>query len=589
MVQDRQFQAAQVRRPQDQPEAKRMIATTPPEQRIDQPRAMVNSSCNAVGGNAGYLVRFVTQPPETSVFCCYVSCVTVGNNSEIQLKRAKCLNTGRRYDLTEAGFRGILHPSKSRKAISYILKRNQLNRVVRTGQRASTVRAGGGTVDPLRSGVWCARSFFTRCLSKRGEGSDMSTLNNPSCVCGSHSPQVETLYRQSLDWPEMEATAPVITGDPLPSGMAPPVSVPEYPVYLVSVPADFSPNSWHTVPPGCNHYPSGEVAAEVVAVMNRAIIRASRDGGVSRWFIRLRKSTGGASMSVQLKEPFFPRSEYDMPPAFMTMRGQVIQWQGTIADLNERLSRAANSKGKVMRAYVAHSIRPDELRPIPTGDQSKRESVSSGGDAGPQFNRTALVENLPPARGDSGPRQHQPGSIYLVDVPSDYEPFNWKSLPGSFQKVKDKQAAKAAALGQNRRLLARSVHGIVYAWYIVVTAPKSFGIVQLNIPAGWRPIDAYDMPEPMTVIHEKKRRKESVTKLNQQLDRDHSRGRKRAYVAIPIERPEVMEMQPQGQPEPQEATQAGSVIDADLMRRGHFQTDTRQHEQNCSCSNEWLN
>jgi len=387
----------------------------------------------------------------------------------------------------------------------------------------------------------------------------------------------------------MEATAPVIAGDPLPSGMAPPVSVPEYPVYLVSVPADFSPNSWHTVPPGCNHYPSGEVAAEVVAVMNRAIIRASRDGGVSRWFIRLRKSTGGASMSVQLKEPFFPRSEYDMPPAFMTMRGQVIQWQGTIADLNERLSRVANSKGKVMRAYVAHSIRPDELRPIPTGDQPEGESVSSGGDAGPQINRTALVENLPPARGDSAPRQHQPGSIYLVDVPSDYEPFNWKSLPGSFQKVKDKQAAKDAALGQNRRLLGRSVHGIVYAWYIVVEAPKSFGVVQLNIPNGWRPIDAYDMPEPMTVIHEKKRRKESVTKLNQQLDRDHSRGRKRAYVAIPIERPEVMEMQPQGQPEPQEATQAGSVIDADLMRRGQFQTDTRQHEQNCSCSSEWLN
>jgi hypothetical protein len=142
--------------------------------------------------------------------------------------------------------------------------------------------------------------------------------------------------------------------------------------------------------------------------------------------------------------------------------------------------------------------------------------------------------------------------------------------------VKDKQAAKDAALGQNRRLLGRSVHGIVYAWYIVVSAPKSFGIVQLNIPAGWRPIDAYDMPEPMTVIHEKKRRKESVTKLNQQLDMDHSRGRKRAYVAIPIERPEAGGLLPQDATE----RQAVSEIEADLMRGGHFQTDTSQQNGN---------
>ncbi|QGQ21211.1 hypothetical protein F1728_00150 [Gimesia benthica] len=395
------------------------------------------------------------------------------------------------------------------------------------------------------------------------------------------SPQAEQLHQRAIDWPSaMEAAAPVITGEPLPSGMTPPETVPEYPVYLVSVPASFAPDSWHTVPPGANHYPSGEVAAEVVAVMNRAIIRASRDGGVSRWYIRLRKSTGGASISVSLKEPFFPRSEYDMPPAFMTMRGQVMQWKGVIADLNERLSRAENNKGKVMRAYVAHSIRPDELRPIPTGDQPEAESVSSGGDAGPQIEQakngfvSPKGHNVP--SGDPAPKQHQPGSIYLVDVPSDYEPFNWKSLPGSFQKVKDKQAAKDAAVGQNRRLLGRSAHGIVYAWYIVVTAPKSYGIVQVNIPAGWRPIDAYDMPEPMTVIHEKKRRKESVTKLNQQLDRDHSKGRKRAYVAIPIERPEAIELPPV------DATgrQAVSDIEAGFMRCGHFQTDTSQQNGN---------
>ncbi len=500
------------------------------------------------------------------------------------------VNSGWRYGLTGVGFRGILQSLKAE-------RHTETNSLKNTENRNPSLRAVWGNGNVPKAVQCCLRaacvglgSFLRAILSQRGKGSIMSTLVNPSCVCGSsHSQQVETLYRRSLDWPEMEATAPVITGDPLPSGMAPPETVPEYPVYLISVPVDFSPDSWHTVPPGANHYPSGEVAAEVVAVLNRAIIRASRDGGVSRWFIRLRKSTGGASISLQLKEPWFPKDEYDMPPAFMTMRGQMMQWKGVIADLNERFSRVVHNKNRVQRVYVAHSIRPDKLRPIPTGDRPEGESVSSGGDAGPQIEQ-AKNGYVSPIRhndeqGDPAPKQHQPGSIYLVDVPRDYEPFNWKSLPGSFQKVKDKQAAKDAAVGQNRRLLGRSVHGIVYAWYIVVTAPKSYGIVQVNIPDGWRPIDAYDMPEPITVIHEKKRRKESVTKLNQQLDRDHSRGRKRAYVAIPIDRPEVKQLQPEGRTE----RQAVSVIEADFMRRGHFQTDTSQHEQNCTCSNEWLN
>jgi hypothetical protein len=259
-----------------------------------------------------------------------------------------------------------------------------------------------------------ARTPFSCAVSQRWKGIIMDAKFSQVRVSSPASTQAEQLHQRAIDWPSaMEAAAPVITGDPLPSGMTPPESVPEYPVFLVSVPASFAPDSWHTVPPGANHYPSGEVAAEVVAVMNRAIIRASRDGGVCRWFIRLRKSTGGASISLQLKEPLFPRSEYDIPPAFMTMRGQVMQWKGVIADLNERLSRVAAGRGCYQRAYVAHSIRPDELRPIPIADQPAAESVSSGGDAGPQ------IEDGQPA-----PKQHQPGSIYLVDIPRDYEPFN---------------------------------------------------------------------------------------------------------------------------------------------------------------------
>lgn len=393
------------------------------------------------------------------------------------------------------------------------------------------------------------------------------------------STQAEQLHQRAIDWPSaMEAAAPVITGEPLPSDLEHPEYVPDYNVFLVNVPASFEPTSWHTCPPGCNTYPSGEVAAEVVATMNRAKIKASPDGSVKSWFIRLRKSTGGASISVSLSEPFYPRSEYDMPKPFMVMRGKVSQWRGVIADLNERLKRAAAGRGCYQRVYVAHSIRPEDMK---DWDEPEGESVSSGGDAGPQINRTALVSPIP--------QQYQPGSVFLFDVPKDYQPNSIKSLPGAFQKVKDKELAQVAAFRANQRLIERSTHGGVFAWYIPVDAAGGYGIVQLNIPNGWTPASPCDMPEPMTVVPGKKRRKEFLKELNRHLDKQTTKGRKRAYAAIPIVRPEVMEMQTQGQPEPQEATQAGSVIDADLMRRGQFQTDTRQHEQDCSCSSEWLN
>ncbi|WP_145456897.1 hypothetical protein [Gimesia panareensis] len=290
----------------------------------------------------------------------------------------------------------------------------------------------------------------------------------------------------------------------------------EYPVYLVSVPASFTPDSWHTVPPGANHYPSGEVAAEVVAVLNRAKIKASPDGSVTSWFIRLRKSTGGASISVNLIQTWKPMNEYDLPPAFMTMKGQVMQWRGIIADLNERLRRTGAGRGCYQRAYVAHSSRPEDLKPL---GQPEGESVSSGGDA--------------------GPKQIQPGSVYLIDVPKDYEPYSPKSLPGPFQLVKDREIAQVAAVRANQRLIERSTHGAVFAWYIPVDASGGYGIVQFNIPSGWAPADAYDMPAPMTVIPGKKKRKQFLKELNRQLDRGCSRGRKRAYAAVMVDRPAV--------------------------------------------------
>ena len=404
------------------------------------------------------------------------------------------------------------------------------------------------------------------------------------------SPQAEQLHQRAIDWPSaMEAAAPVITGEPLPSDLEHPEYVPDYNVFLVNVPASFEPTSWHTCPPGCNTYPSGEVAAEVVAAMNRAKIKASPDGSVKSWFIRLRKSTGGASISVSLSEPFFPRDEYDMPRPFMAMRGKVSQWRGVIADLNERLKRAAAGRGCYQRAYVAHSIRPEDLK---DWDEPARES-SSGGDAVSQIEQGQPRENVPypekhsekpyvsPIRhnvgqGDPAPQQYQSGSVFLFDVPKDYKPNSIKSLPGAFQKVKDKELAQVAAFRANQRLIERSTHGGVFAWYIPVDAAGGYGIVQLNIPAGWTPASPCDMPEPMAVVPGRKKRKQFLKELNRHLDKQATKGRKRAYAAIPIERPEVSEMIPEDATE----RQAVSEIEADFMRCGHFQTDTSQQNGN---------
>jgi len=105
-----------------------MIATTPPEQRMDQPRAMVNSSCNAMGGGSGFQKLSgrlrLKQAAKTSGVRCHgvTECLTV------KIKHAKCLNTGRRYGLTEAGFRGILQSLKAERHTETNSLKNTENR-----------------------------------------------------------------------------------------------------------------------------------------------------------------------------------------------------------------------------------------------------------------------------------------------------------------------------------------------------------------------------------------------------------------------------------------------------------------------------
>ncbi|QDT19213.1 hypothetical protein [Gimesia chilikensis] len=136
----------------------------------------------------------------------------------------------------------------------------------------------------------------------------------------------------------------------------------------------------------------------------------------------------------------------------------------------------------------------------------------------------------------------------------------------------------------------------------------------------------------MTVIPGRKKRKEFLKELNRHLDKGNTKGRKRAYVAIPIDRPEAKQLQPEPQEQPQtvpaddlpevfeilpsqrtfnvnpdcgdevfihvintsDPVKAQQKAESYLKRHAQDlleagQLDTRQHEQNCTCSNEWLN
>lgn len=55
----------------------------------------MNSPGAASVGKVGFSFGVVTLPSETSVFCCYVSCVTGCNNSKTLFQHNQYLNTGR--------------------------------------------------------------------------------------------------------------------------------------------------------------------------------------------------------------------------------------------------------------------------------------------------------------------------------------------------------------------------------------------------------------------------------------------------------------------------------------------------------------
>ena len=342
----------------------------------------------------------------------------------------------------------------------------------------------------------------------------MSTTLNPSCVCDTHhvSP-VDQLFQRSTDFlaldPEQQKQ------------VEPTEAYHEWPIYLVDVPEDWEPNSPNALPPSAKRFKNVRIASQVAAILNRDLLDRSETGYVQSWHIRISKGVVSISIPAYLK--FKPVNEYVMPPANFTLNESLSTTLTEIALMNLRLVEV--DKQRTRRAYIGYSIEHELNREHCIHEQPVKQPV-------------VTIQKQP----------NQCGAVYLVDVPSNYEPYSWKSLPGSFQRVKDCEVAKVAAIRANQRIISKA-NGIVQAWYIVAIISGGYGIVQITPTYGWIPADAYDTPVAMVDIQGQEQRKQYIKDLNKVLDKKtYGKSRKRAYAAIPVVRPEELrELRPDEQ------------------------------------------
>jgi hypothetical protein len=498
---------------------------------------------NILRGDAtgnGNSVDPVYKPSKNqAVYRVNVDCRPVDRSSTLKKQPASYLNNGREYALTKEGAAGILQIRKAERHVESTPKINVENR--NPGLRAvwgigndpkAVLRCLGSAREGLGSFFvyWFLTGKQERCLI-------MSTTQNPSFVCDTlHSSPVN---QRSTDW---ESLQPQQTSDQAPDQM-------EWPIYMIAVPTDWEPKSGSALPPNAKRFNSGRVAVEVAAMLNREILKQSTDGTVQSWYVRISKRSerqGVVSVSIPAYLVWKPADEHDRPPAQLTIKGMLADARHEVAAMNQALS---NDQYKAHRFFIGFSISAvPEWDPKPAQPETVEADPASKQDAKPEKQKTPFK--------DKRVSKRETGPVYLIDVPSDYQPFSWKSFPGMFQRLKCLPIAKLAAIEGNQRILDRSQNGTVKAWYIVIEISGGFGIVQITPPEGWKPVDAYDMPEALSVIQDRIERTAYIKTLNQQLDRiTNKKTRKRAYSALRVFRPETRGDQPEAKPEPQAVPQ----------------------------------
>ena len=201
-----------------------------------------------------------------------------------------------------------------------------------------------------------------------------TTFTNPTSVSSSQSVSengfvspkgqtpVDQLEQRAANWPALEVTEPPPFGQPAPENV---LRVEpkrhNWPVYLVHVPEDFEPNSWRSVPPNTQRYKNARTAAEVARVLNQNRIDQSKTGYVNSWYIRTKFNSKYAIISINVPQPWKPKSPTDMPPPFIYIDGGAEQCKQLLAELNEALFTDVATKRK--RAYIARSINLKDLPP----------------------------------------------------------------------------------------------------------------------------------------------------------------------------------------------------------------------------------
>lgn len=428
-----------------------------------------------------------------------------------------------------------------------MLKGNTVNpeliTVIKNSYTCAVWSTGNGSKAALyRLGTACKCMGFCLRFGATERWPIMTTTQNPSCVCDTlHTSPVDPAFQLATSLADLIPDQEDKSSEPQEKAGSH-----SWPVMFVDVPYGWKPERPDEFPPGARRFSDAKVASEMAARLNRKILNKSNGEPVESWHIRINRGKDKQAVvlaAIPERHQWRPSSVFDVPEGEFTLNGGVSDVKRELAEFNERL--AEQPGGIWHRAYVALSLALDVSNAsLPQGKQPNHS------------------EGLP---------------VYLVDIPADYRPFSWKSLPdgAGFQKVNNGEAAMMAALHGNQRIYDKAKARPVNAWYVVLRVSGGYGIAQIR--GNWCPKDPYDMPQPFvaTTQHVK------VTKeLNQTLDRGtYTKRRKRAYVAIPIDRSIVLkEHQPddeRAKPEQQE------TADELLKRHGLLlqQADTFKREE----------
>lgn len=132
------------------------------------------------------------------------------------------------------------------------------------------------------------------------------------------------------------------------------------------------------------------------------------------------------------------------------------------------------------------------------------------------------------------PRHDWP--VYLVNVPEDWEPESWRSVPPHTTTYKKAKTAAEIAAVLNREYIERSKDGLVSHWYIRVRVSSRYANLSVALPTRWKPENEFDLPPAFIRIDGPRQQcQQIVGDLNSRLDQvGPGEIRKRAYIARSI-------------------------------------------------------